>query len=193
MTLYLISKNTHLLKRWSAILSVYHPVLRESLPTSLKNDAVILLHDDVLSVLTDVQKQALFTLHVMVLSTTPTFEHAHAILALGAKGYGNSMMHESYLVSACQAIHEGNSWLSPEYITLLIHKLPTMPKKETNPLSSLSHREGEVAILLAQGYSHKEIAEKLDITVRTIKAHATAIYTRLKIKDRLALALLLRN
>ncbi|WP_202970465.1 LuxR C-terminal-related transcriptional regulator [Sulfurospirillum diekertiae] len=55
-----------------------------------------------------------------------------------------------------------------------------------------------MAILLSQGDSHKgdshkEIAEKLNITVRTVKAHATAIYSQLNIKDRLALALLVRK
>lgn len=193
MTLYLISKNEALRKRWLRILAAFAPIVRDALPSSLSHDALIMIQDDVLSLLNEDQKRSLFALHVMVLSTTPTFEQARTVLSLGAKGYGNSMMHESYLVSACQAIHEGNIWLSPEYITLMIQELPSMPKKEKNPLDSLSRRESEVAVLLAQGYSHKEIAEKLDITVRTIKAHTTAIYTRLKIKDRLSLALLLRN
>ncbi|WP_263834140.1 helix-turn-helix transcriptional regulator [Sulfurospirillum oryzae] len=193
MTLYIISKNKIIQKRWSVILSSFHPIFRESLPSSLGGDTMVMIHDNVLCQLNDIQKKNLFALHVMVLSTTPTFEQARSVLALGAKGYGNTMMHESYLVSACQAIQEGNIWLSPEYINQMIQELPTMPKKETNPLEPLSHREVEVAILLSQGDSHKEIAQKLDITVRTVKAHATAIYSRLNIKDRLALALLLRN
>ena len=193
MTLYIISKNKTLQKRWSEILSEFHPIFRESLPSSLDRDAMVMIQDDILAQLNEAQKKSLFALHVMVLSTTPTFEQARSVLAVGAKGYGNTMMHESYLVSACQAIQEGNIWLSPEYINLMIQELPSMPKKEINPLGALSHREAEVAILLSQGDSHKEIAEKLDITVRTVKAHSTAIYYRLNIKDRLALALLLRN
>ncbi len=193
MTLYSISKNKILQKRWSTILFAFHPIFRESLPSSLGSDSMIMIHDDVLCQLDDEQKKRLFTLHVMVLSTTPTFEQARLVLSLGAKGYGNTMMHESYLISACQAIQEGNIWLSPEYINLMIQELPMMPKKAINPLESLSHREAEVAILLSQGDSHKEIAEKLNITVRTVKAHATAIYSQLNIKDRLALALLVRK
>lgn len=179
--------------RWGKNLSSFTPILRESLPSILENDAMVIIHDDILLQLNDAQKKSLFTLHVMVISTIPTFEQAHHVLTWGAKGYGNAMMHESYILSACQAIREGNVWLPPEYINQIIQQLPSMPKKETNPLDSLSHREKEVAILLSQGDSHKEIAEKLNITVRTVKAHATAIYSRLNIKDRLALALLLRN
>jgi len=193
MTLYIISKNTLLQKRWSTILSVFHPICRESLPATLGSDSLVMIHDDILCQLNEEQKKRLFALHVMVLSTTPTFEQARLVLSLGAKGYGNTMMHESYLISACQAIQEGNVWLSPEYINLMIQELPMMPKKATNPLEYLSHREAEVAILLSQGDSHKEVAEKLNITVRTVKAHATAIYSQLNIKDRLALALLLRK
>lgn len=193
MRFYIITKNQLLQKRWSTILSIFSPIARETVPLYLSNEALVVIHDDILCHLGDEQKKSLFSLHVMVLSTTPTFEQARLALELGAKGYGNTMMHESYLMAACQAIMEGNIWLSPEYITLLIHKLPLMPTKETNPLSHLSHREGEVAILLAQGDAHKDIAEKLDITVRTVKAHATAIYCRLHVKDRLALAILLRT
>jgi len=193
MRFYIVTKNQFLQKRWSTILALFSPVVRETIPSFLTNEAMIILHDDILCHLSDETKKSIFSLHVMVLSTTPTFEQARFSLELGAKGYGNTMMHEAYLVSACQAIMEGNIWLSPEYITLLIRQLPSMHKKENNPLEHLSHREAEVAILLAQGDSHKEIAEKLAITVRTVKAHATAIYCRLSVKDRLALALLLRN
>ncbi len=193
MTLYIISKNKVLQNRWAMILSLFGPICRESIPSFIKSDAVIIIHDDVLAQLTQIQKESLAGVPFMVLSTTPTFEQARFYLTMGAKGYGNTMMHESYLVSAFQSIYEGNMWLSPEYITQMIQDLPSMPKKETNPLATLSHREAEVATLLSQGDSHKEIAEKLQITVRTVKAHASAIYSRLNIKDRLALALLLRN
>ncbi len=193
MTLYIISKNKVLQNRWAMILSLVGPICRESIPSFIKSDAVIIIHDDVLAQLTQIQKESLAGVPFMVLSTTPTFEQARFYLTMGAKGYGNTMMHESYLVSAFQSIYEGNMWLSPEYITQMIQDLPSMPKKETNPLATLSHREAEVATLLSQGDSHKEIAEKLQITVRTVKAHASAIYSRLNIKDRLALALLLRN
>ncbi|MBP6497315.1 MAG: response regulator transcription factor [Campylobacteraceae bacterium] len=193
MRFYIITKNQSLQKRWSDILAIYSPIVRETVPLFVGKEAMIVIHDDVLRQLNDELKQSIFSLHVMVLSTIPTFEQARVTLELGAKGYGNTMMHESYLIFSCQAILEGNIWLPPEYIKLLIHQLPPLSKQKTNPLEHLSHREVEVATLLAQGDSHKEIAEKLDITVRTVKAHASAIYYRLNIKDRLALALLLRN
>ena len=102
--------------RWGKNLSSFTPILRESLPSILENDAMVIIHDDILLQLNDAQKKSLFTLHVMVITTIPTFEQAHHVLTWGAKGYGNAMMHESYILSACQAIREGNVWLPPEYI-----------------------------------------------------------------------------
>jgi DNA-binding NarL/FixJ family response regulator len=47
--------------------------------------------------------------------------------------------------------------------------------------------------MLGDGATHQEISDALDITVRTVKAHATAIYQKLDVKDRLALSLLLHS
>jgi DNA-binding NarL/FixJ family response regulator len=63
----------------------------------------------------------------------------------------------------------------------------------SHKLDVLSTREKEVALLLGDGKSHVEISEMLSITVRTIKAHATSIYAKLGVKDRLALSLIIHT
>ena len=50
----------------------------------------------------------------------------------------------------------------------------------------------KLSLLLKDGSTYKEVSSKLDITSRTVKAHAQSIYTKLYVKNRLALALLLR-
>jgi two-component system, NarL family, nitrate/nitrite response regulator NarL len=60
-------------------------------------------------------------------------------------------------------------------------------------LSQLTQREREVAVEAAKGLSNKEIARILDITDRTVKAHLASIFERLKVKDRLHLALILNR
>ncbi len=87
-------------------------------------------------------------------------------------------------------------WLHPDFIAALMTQLTqAQPKKVEShgSLEKLSLREREVAILLAQGMTHNEVSEKLAITVRTIKAHCTAIYEKLGVKDRLALSVLLHS
>jgi DNA-binding NarL/FixJ family response regulator len=125
---------------------------------------------------------------------TPDFSEAQSFLQHGAMGYGNAMMHESHLQSAYQALEEGKVWLYPDFITLMISQMQdrsSSKEKSLAVLELLSPREREVAIMLGDGATHQEIADALEITVRTIKAHASAIYQKLSVKDRLALSLLL--
>lgn len=129
---------------------------------------------------------------VLVLHRTPNFETAKELLKMGAYGYGNAMMRSHFIVAALETIKEDMIWIYPEFTSQLI--LGIEPKEDSNavPLESLSKREKEVALLLKEGKTYKEVGEILGITPRTIKAHAQQIYTKLQVKDRLALALLLR-
>ena len=56
-------------------------------------------------------------------------------------------------------------------------------------LNGLSEREGQVAKLVAGGASNKEIADRLSIAERTVKAHLTAIFEKTGARDRLQLSL----
>lgn len=68
-------------------------------------------------------------------------------------------------------------------------------KRQANDaiLADLSQREMAVAEQVALGLNNKKIAQALDITDRTVKAHLTAIFKKLELKDRLSLALLVQN
>jgi len=62
-----------------------------------------------------------------------------------------------------------------------------------NLLENLTKREYEIAILVGRGESNKQIARRLDITERTVKAHLTEIFRKLAITDRIKLALLVKD
>ena len=112
---------------------------------------------------------------------------------MGAKGYGNALMREHFLISAIETLKDGMVWLYPEFTTMLIEEIPTSDNNTENPiLDTLTQREKEVALLLKDGKQYKNIAQELDITPRTVKAHAQSIYSKLNIKDKLGLALLLK-
>jgi len=132
---------------------------------------------------------------VMVLDRTPTLQTAKQMLKHGASGYGNALMHQSFFSAAIEAISEGMVWLHPEFTSMLImQSVENIPKKDTEHelLSVLSKREKEVALLLVEGDIYKVIAQKLDITTRTVRAHAKHIFEKLNVKDRLGLALLFK-
>lgn len=130
---------------------------------------------------------------VLVLHRTPELFIAKNLLKAGANGYGNALMRDHFIVAAVNAIEDNMIWLHPELTSQLIMDIPE--SKENNneeKLSTLTSREKEVALLLKEAYPYKEIALKLDITPRTVKAHAQNTYAKLNVKDRISLALLLK-
>lgn len=130
---------------------------------------------------------------VLVLQRVPDFLTAKQFMRLGIKGYGNALMRDHFLVAAVEALQEGMVWLHPEFTSQLIMQMDGGQTDETSTyLERLSEREKEVALLLKEGDIYKVIAEKLNITPRTVKAHAQNIYIKLNVKDRLGLALLLK-
>ena len=160
---------------------------------SLKNSIVIINY----SAFNSKQKEIIETLNdsmnlVLVLHRVPNIKTAREVLSFGAKGYGNAMMREHFLHSAVETMKEGMLWLNPEFSSDLIMQIPNREEKNLSLLDSLSKREKAVALLLKDGDTYKIVGEKLEITPRTVKAHAQGIYKKLEIKDRLALALLLK-
>lgn len=130
---------------------------------------------------------------VIILHRIPDIETAKYVLGLGAQGYGNALMHQHFIINAIATIREGMIWLHPEFTTMLIEGIPKkIENTSSSKLDVLSKREKEVALLLKDGDLYKEIAQKLSITPRTVKAHATKVYQKLHVKDRLGLALYLR-
>ena len=61
------------------------------------------------------------------------------------------------------------------------------------PLKDLTKRETQVAQAVADGCSNREIAERLNISERTVKARLTSVFQKLDVRDRVQLALLMRG
>jgi DNA-binding NarL/FixJ family response regulator len=129
---------------------------------------------------------------VLILHRTPTLATAKTLLKSGAMGYGNALMREHFILSAIHTLKENMVWLYPEFTSELITQIPSSTTKNEDKLSPLTAREKEVALYLRDGLSYKEIAQNLDITTRTVKAHAQNSYAKLGIKDRVGLALLIK-
>ncbi|MBM6550445.1 response regulator transcription factor [Marinomonas ostreistagni] len=93
-------------------------------------------------------------------------------------------------------VESGEIWGGKEFIqSLIAQSAKNIPEEhwEQDELGSLSERENAVALLVSRGSSNKVIATQMNITERTVKAHLTAIYKKLAVKDRLALALLVQQ
>ncbi len=131
----------------------------------------------------------------MALTPTPEFRQAMRLLQRGVRGYGNRHMLRENFSQAVTAVRAGQVWLPPAIITRMITFFPQNgPAQEENTLSeSLSKREEEVVHHISNGLSNKEAAEKMHIAVRTVKAHLTSIFAKTGYRDRLELAVKMKN
>lgn len=134
---------------------------------------------------------------IVVLSNQPVLTEAQLVLRLGVLGYCHAYADANSLRELFQVVSHGGIWLGQEFLLKLIGVgaavTHTHPEKVHRLLELLSAREQEVAKLAANAKSNKEIARQLDITERTVKAHLSTIFTKLKVQDRLHLALLLNE
>jgi two-component system NarL family response regulator len=97
-----------------------------------------------------------------------------AVLAAGANGFLSKGAPGSEVLEAVRAVHAGGRWISPKMAALLA----------VVDEHGLSEREYQVLELMAMGMRNQEIADRLFISLRTIKAHVTAIMERLDAQDR---------
>lgn len=124
---------------------------------------------------------------ILLLQRIPRLESAKFYLSLGVRGYGNAMMHRVYFDAAIEALQSGLVWLHPEFTARLVLEVPSTSSRDF--MNLLSEREQEIATLLLEGKTNQEIGEILQITPRTVKAHASHLYHKLQVKDRLDFAL----
>ena len=195
MNIVLYSDDINLLSHWEKALTQKYNVLDDLEELYILSNSIIVLNysaclgqcETIIRSLNEKNNR------LLVLHRTPLFETAKEMLKLGAYGYGNALMRDHFIVSAINAIEENMIWLYPEFTSKLIMEIPTQKSNQDETLLNvLSEREKDTALLLKDGYTYKEIAEKLDITARTVKAHAQQIYVKLQVKDRIALALVLK-
>lgn len=134
---------------------------------------------------------------IVILANAP--DQAEALMALGqgAVGYCHAYSPAEVLAEVKTVITHGGIWLGRELLQHLIaassQLVATSPQRAAQTLALLTAREQQVALAAAKGFSNKEIARKLDITERTVKAHLSATFERLGIRDRLQLALMLND
>ncbi len=134
---------------------------------------------------------------VVIVSNYP--DKAEGLRAIGAGGVGylHAYAHSQMLQEVCNVVTHGGLWLGKELLQFLIgstvQRVQTSEAHLSEVTGALTKREREVAIEASKGLSNKEIARKLDISERTVKAHLTAVFETLNIKDRLHLALVLNG
>ena len=129
---------------------------------------------------------------VLILTTFKEDEYIFEGLINGADGYLLKDISSEELVRAIETVYKGNVLLQPEVAKKIMGALNDKKAQKDNKkdlLKELTKREYEIAILIGEGKSNKEISEILCITEGTVKNHITNILDKLNLKDRTQLAL----
>ena len=119
---------------------------------------------------------------VMVLSQHDNKEYILSAIKAGVVGYVPKRALGSELVSAIRTIHQGESYLYPSAAAAVISDYLKGSAKE--PYDRLTAREREILKLIAEGYTSREIADKLFIALKTVLGHRTKIMEKLDLHNR---------
>ena len=135
---------------------------------------------------------------VIALSTVPNKQEAKSVVRLGAKGYGHLLAAPKQLRQMAAVVSNGGYWLGEDLVSEVIEQTVDLvandePQQIDDGRSSLTERECAVANEIARGASNREIAETLQVSERTVKAHLSAIFEKLQLRDRVQLALKLNR
>jgi DNA-binding NarL/FixJ family response regulator len=122
---------------------------------------------------------------VILITIHETPEYLLEALKAGAAGYVIKDISQRELITVVQGVLHGESILNKELVIHLLEGLASeTPSQEELPAGRLSPREREVLQLLTQGQTNREIAQKLTVSVSTVKIHVEHILAKLGVSDR---------
>lgn len=120
---------------------------------------------------------------VLVLTVHNEVEYLMKAVDIGVDGYILKDSESAELKKAIFSIVEGENYIQPSLIPSLNSKMIEKNRDE-GKIESLTKRELEVLKLLAVGMYNKEVAEKLNISERTVKNHVSNIFNKIEVTDR---------
>jgi len=125
----------------------------------------------------------------LALSVSDAAEDVIAIIRAGARGYVTKSISPADLDAAIRRIHDGDAVFSPRLAGFVLDAFAGDATVIADPeLDQLTTREKEVLRLIARGYSYKEVAKQLSLSVKTIETHVSAVLRKLQLTSRYELA-----
>ncbi|MEN8184821.1 MAG: response regulator transcription factor [Myxococcota bacterium] len=119
---------------------------------------------------------------VLLLSVHVEAPIVESAISLGADGYLLKDGRASEILAAVRAIQRGGNYFSPPVAREIAEQLRRPKRSSRDPFSLLSRREREVLLLIVDGMSAREIAERLGISAKTVEAHRTSLMRKLGVR-----------
>ena len=118
---------------------------------------------------------------IIMLTTFEESEKIFAALCAGACSYLSKRVSLVTIRDAILTVHRGGSYMSPSIARKVVEHFAPMPKKEEGPLTS---RQQEIVDCIVNGLSYKMAADKLGISLDTVRTHIKHIYQILEINSK---------
>ncbi|MCL4370841.1 MAG: response regulator transcription factor [Chloroflexi bacterium] len=120
---------------------------------------------------------------ILILTQHENKEYVLPALKVGASGYVLKRSEGDELLNAVRTVHAGGTFLDPSVAGLIAEEVRRGSSAQ-DPYETLSDREREVLLLLAQGKTHKQIGETLFISAKTVDFHRTNLLRKLGLSSR---------
>ncbi|MCL4393947.1 MAG: response regulator transcription factor [Chloroflexi bacterium] len=131
---------------------------------------------------------------IVILTTYNEDDRMVRGLRAGALGYLLKDTDRETLLNTIRAAARGETLLKPEIVQRVLARARSAASAPQRDLPGLTERERQVLALIVRGAQNKEIAARLNITERTVKAHLASIFNRLGVNSRTeAAAVAVRN
>jgi len=125
----------------------------------------------------------------LALSASDAPEDVIAVIRAGARGYVTKTISTAELADAVRRVAAGDAVFSHRLAGFVLDAFASGPPADVRPsidpeLEQLTSREREVLRLIAQGYTYKEIARELFISVKTVESHVSSVLRKLRLSTR---------
>ena len=120
---------------------------------------------------------------VLILTVHNELEYLISAVDIGVDGYILKDSESSELKKAIRVVRDGESYIQPKLIPAMNNQLINRDA-DKDKIDSLTNRELEVLVQVANGMFNKEIATNLNISERTVKNHISNIFKKIDVSDR---------
>jgi DNA-binding NarL/FixJ family response regulator len=121
----------------------------------------------------------------LALSVSDAAEDVISLIRAGARGYVTKTIAPDELADSIRRVDEGDAVFSPRLAGFVLDAFAGEIEVVADPeIDQLTAREKEVLRLIARGYTYKEVAKRLSISVKTVETHVSAVLRKLQLSNR---------
>jgi DNA-binding NarL/FixJ family response regulator len=125
----------------------------------------------------------------LALSVSDQAEDVIAMIRAGARGYVTKTIEPEDLSDGIRRIHAGDAVFSPRLAGFVLDAFAgAIPTDDDPELDQLTSREKDVLRLIARGFAYKQVARKLNISIKTVETHVSSVLRKLQLSNRHELA-----